>query len=69
MIFVYVLALIGLLSLLALAALAVLSAGRQASDKEPADSFDLALSAVARLQGAAWRAVQELRDLDSHRKE
>lgn len=68
MIFVYVLALIGLLSLLALAALAILGAGRQSSDKEPEDSFDLALSAVARLQSSAWRAIQELRELDSHRK-
>ncbi len=68
MIFVYVLALIGLLSLLALAALAVVGAGRQASNKEPEDSFDLALSAVARLQSSAWRAIQELRELDSHRK-
>jgi hypothetical protein len=68
MIFVYVLALIGLLSLLALAALAVVGAGGQASNKEPEDSFDLALSAVARLQSSAWRAIQELRELDSHRK-
>lgn len=68
MIFVYFLALIGLLALLALSTLAVLGAGRAATEKEPEDSFDLALSAVARLQSSAWRAVQELRELDSHRK-
>jgi hypothetical protein len=68
MIFVYLLALIGLLGLLALSVVAVLIAARPTSRKEPEDSFDLALSAVARLQSSAWRAVQELRELDGHRK-
>lgn len=69
MIFVYLLAFIGLFMLLGLAALAVLGAAQHLGDDEPGDSFDLALSAVARLQSAAWRSIQELRNLDSHRKE
>jgi hypothetical protein len=66
--FVYILAAIGLLVLICLAAAAVLGPARRPGD-EPADAFDLALSAVSRLQGAAWRAVQELRELDRHGKD
>jgi len=68
MAFVYILATIGLLLLIGLAASAVLGPSRRPHD-EPADPYDLALSAVARLQGAAWRAVQELRELDKRGKE
>jgi hypothetical protein len=68
-ILVWFLALIGLVCLFALAAVAVFGAGQRPADSEPEDSFDLALSAVARLQSAAWRAVQELRELDSRGKE
>lgn len=68
MIFVYALACIGLVMLVALAASAVLGPSRRPQD-ERADAYDLALSAVARLQGAAWRAVQELRDLDDQGKQ
>lgn len=68
MIFVYLLALIGLLTLVGLAALAIIGAGRRIGEREPEDSFDLALSAVARLQSSAWRAIQELRELDSRQK-
>jgi hypothetical protein len=63
--FVYLLALIGLLTLLGLSAAAILGADRGIGEREPADAFDVALAAVARLQSSAWRAVQELRDLDS----
>lgn len=66
MVFVYLLALIGLLTLLALAASAILGAGRGLIGRDSEDSFDLALSAVSRLQASAWRAVQELRQLDGH---
>ncbi len=69
MIFVYLLAFIGLFLLLGLAAAAVLGAARHFDGGEPEDSFDLALSAVARLQAGAWRAIQELRELDSRKKE
>jgi hypothetical protein len=68
MIFVYLLAFIGLFLLLGLAALAVLGVARHLGDDEPEDSFGLALAAVARLQSAAWRSIQELRELDSRRK-
>lgn len=68
MLFVYILAAIGLLVLSGLAAAAVLGPARRPGD-EPADAFDLALSAVSRLQGAAWRAVQELREVDRRGKE
>lgn len=66
MVFVYFLACIGLFALLGLSAAAVLGIHRY-GDEETEDSFDLAVSAVARLQSAAWRAIQELRDLD-HRQ-
>lgn len=69
MVFVYLLAFIGLFMLLGLAAVAVLGAAQQLDGEEPEDSFDLALSAVARLQAGAWRTIQELRNLDSCRKE
>ncbi len=68
MVFVYLLALIGLLTLLVLAVVAVFGSGHHGGD-EPGDGFDVALSAVARLQAGAWHAIQEIRELDSHRKE
>ena len=64
MVFLYLLALIGLGTLIALSILAVVIAGRRVSD----DPFDQALTAVARLQSAAWRSVQELRALDADEK-
>lgn len=69
MVLVWFLAILGLVMLIGLAALALLGTARGRGDQEPEDSFDLALSAVARLQSSAWRAIQELRELDSHRKE
>lgn len=68
LIFIFALSLIGLVTLMGLAALAVLGVARHLGDDEPEDSFDLALSAVARLQAGAWHALQELRGLDSQRK-
>lgn len=61
MVLVWLLALIGLVLLIALAALGVLAAARWRSPAEPEDAFDLALASVARLQGEAWGAIQELR--------
>jgi hypothetical protein len=69
MLFVYLLAGIGLLTLLGLAAAAVLGV-EHVGGEEPEDAFDAALTAVGRLQSAAWQAIQELRDLDQrHEKE
>ncbi|MFL5900127.1 MAG: hypothetical protein ACJ75S_02885 [Solirubrobacterales bacterium] len=61
MVLVWFLALVGLSLLIALAALAVIAIGRLRPPTEPEDAFDLALASVARLQGEAWSAIQELR--------
>jgi hypothetical protein len=62
MIFVYVLALIGLAALILLAGLFLTALALYARDEgEPADAFDLAVSAVSNIQAGAWQAIQELR--------
>lgn len=69
MVLLWLFALIGLATLLGLAVLAVVGAARNQANPEPEDAFDVALAAVSRLQAGAWSAIQELRDLDSSRKE
>jgi hypothetical protein len=69
MLIVWLLALIGLGFLIGLSAVALIGLSRRAESGDHEDAFDLALAAVARIQTAAWKAVEEIRSLDKPRKE
>lgn len=58
-----------LLALIGLSAVALIGLSRRTESGDQADAFDLALAAVARIQTAAWKSVEEIRSLDKPRKE
>jgi hypothetical protein len=67
MVFVYLLAAIGLVSLIVLATAAI-GDTRDPGSPASADPFDAAVNAAAELNAEAWKAIHELRELNSERE-